>query len=366
MCPAPRKPRNRGLPPNLYSHPRGYRYRRPDGSDCYLGHDRDAAAKAAVSANLSYAPKGSLYDKIVRGDSKSFGTFLAEYIADRLPGFEIKEGTRRERGYVLKRLQASSLGEKLVEEITTRDLHLYLQTLPSDWTRQSFRAQLMQAFSWAIQTGLREDNPASPLERPKAKRARLRLTLDHFKAIRDKAPRWLQNAMDLGLHTLQRPGDVVQMRWEQVGETALRVVQAKTGKRLELEIQPPLREVLTRCRDNVPSSFLVHRLPEKLRPRNMRAKARQEHTQVLLEQAEREFQQARKLSGLYEQEPNPPTLHEIRSLGASLYRESGWHEWQVQMLLGHSEIQMTKHYLKGHEAPWERVPAGLQTPGICY
>ena len=77
----------------------------------------------------------------------------------------------------------------------------------------------------------------------------------------------------------------------------------------------------------------------------MRAKARVHHTQVLLEQAEREFDQVRTVSGLYKRTDNPPTLHEIRSLGASLYREEGWPEGQVQLLLGHSEPQMTRHRL---------------------
>lgn len=86
---------------------------------------------------------------------------------------------------------------------------------------------------------------------------------------------------------------------------------------------------------------------------------RTHHTQVLLEQAERAFDEVREKSGLYKPTDNPPVLHEIRSLGAALYREQGWPEWQVQMLLGHSEIQMTRHYLKGHEAPWEKVTAGL-------
>jgi integrase len=165
--------------------------------------------------------------------------------------------------------------------------------------------------------------------------------------------------MDLGLHTLQRPGDVLQFRWEDITPTGLRVVQRKTGKKLEIEIGQPLLVILDRCRDRVVSPFIVHRLPEKMRPRGMRAKARVHHTQVLLEQAEREFDQVRTASGLYMRTNNPPTLHEIRSLGASLYREAGWPEGQVQLLLGHSEVQMTRHYLKGHEAPWERIEAGL-------
>jgi hypothetical protein len=43
-------------------------------------------------------------------------------------------------------------------------------------------------------------------------------------------------------------------------------------------------------------------------------------------------------------------------------RISGAGSDQVQLLLGHSEIQMIQHNLKGHEAPWERITAGLKLP----
>jgi len=72
------------------------------------------------------------------------------------------------------------------------------------------------------------------------------------------------------------------------------VIQRKTGKKLEIE--SPLRRILDRCRDEVLSPFIIHRLPEKLRPRGMRAKSRVHHTQVLLEQAEREFDHVERLA----------------------------------------------------------------------
>src|SRR3569623_2055953 len=359
MSPAPRKPGNRGLPPNLHTHPKGYRYRRPDGSYCYLGIDRQRAIEAALAANSWYAPKGDLFSKIVDENDTTLSKAIDEYLASRLPVLEIADETRKNREYVLRKIQGSDLGSRLVDEITTRDLYLYLNSQATDWVRQSRRAMLLQLFSWAIQTGLRQDNPASALERPKAKSSRQRLSLAEFNTLRAHAPAWLQNAMDLGLHTLQRPGDVLLFRWDDLTATGLRVVQRKTGKRLEIEIGPALREVLNRCRDAVVSPFIVHRLPEKMRPRGMRAKARVHHTQVLLEQAEREFDEVRIASGLYKNVSHPPTLHEIRSLGASLYREARWPEEKVQIQLGHSEVQMTRHYLEGHEAPWEKIDAGL-------
>ena len=360
MSPARRKPENRTLPPNLYTHPRGYRYRRPDGSWCYLGFDRAKAVEAALAANLHYSPKGNLFDKIIDDNNKILADVIEEYLKTKLPQFEIADETRKNREYALRKIQLSELGRMRVDAITTRDLYLFLAAQSTDWVRQNRRAMFLQLFTWAIQTGLRHDNPATALERPKAKRSRQRLTIEEFNILRECAPLWLQNAMDLGLHTLQRPGDILMLRWEDMTPNSLRVIQKKTGKKLEIEIEQPLRTILDRCRDRVVSPFIVHRLPEKMRPRGMRAKSRVHHTQVLLEQAEREFDLVRTASGLYKPTDNPPTLHEIRSLGASLYREAGWPEGQVQLLLGHSDVQMTRHYLEGHDAPWERITAGLK------
>ena len=64
--------------------------------------------------------------------------------------------------------------------------------------------------------------------------------------------------------------------------------------------------------------------PKKFRPRGMRTKSRVHHTQVLLKQAERAFDEVRTDSGLYMRNSNPPTPYEIRSLVAALYRDAGW------------------------------------------
>lgn len=168
--------------------------------------------------------------------------------------------------------------------------------------------------------------------------------------------------MDLQLHTLQRPGDVLLMRKDQVREGYLYLVQEKTGRRLKLKIEGGLAEVINRCNDDVSSPLLVHRLPERLRATKDRAKNRVHHTQVLIAQADRAFADLRLSSNLFGKDDSPPTLHEIRSLGASLYRQAGWSEAEVQRLLGHSEIKMTKHYLVGHEPPWDEVSAGLNLP----
>lgn len=64
---------------------------------------------------------------------------------------------------------------------------------------------------------------------------------------------------------------------------------------------------------------------------------------------------------------HPPTFRESCSLGAHLYREAGRAsglreptvEQQIEALLGHKDIDMTRAYLAGHEPPWEDVDCGL-------
>lgn len=62
------------------------------------------------------------------------------------------------------------------------------------------------------------------------------------------------------------------------------------------------------------------------------------------EQLTRAFQDARVAAGITG--TNPPTFHEIRSLGGALLSEAGWQVEQVEGLMGHSSARMTQHYLE--------------------
>jgi integrase len=66
-------------------------------------------------------------------------------------------------------------------------------------------------------------------------------------AIREKAPEWLQIAMDLGYATASRPSDMVALRWSNVGE-ALTMRQEKTSQRMSFSMTPELASILDRAR----------------------------------------------------------------------------------------------------------------------
>src|SRR5690606_16258779 len=167
--------------------------------------------------------------------------------------------------------------------------------------------------------------------------------------------------MDLSLLTLLRREDVATLRFADVHDDALWVVPQKTegssAVRLRIKMGPELAALVARCRDAVVSPYLVHRLPEKAKPRGKGAAGRVHHTQVMPEQITRAFAEARDAAGVGGE--SPPTFHEIRSLGGALLREQGWSLQQVQALMGHASEAMTSVYLEGHEVPWSEVETGL-------
>jgi len=166
--------------------------------------------------------------------------------------------------------------------------------------------------------------------------------------------------MDLSLVTLLRRDDVVSLKFSDVHDGFLWVVPQKTEGsslvKLKIRVGDELAALLSQARDAVLSPYVVHRLPDRARPSDKRAAARQHHTQVMAEQLTRAFQDAREAAGILGD--NPPSFHEIRSLGGALLNESGWEIERVQGLMGHSSTSMTEHYLDGHDIAWQEVQTG--------
>src|SRR3546814_20040770 len=100
--------------------------------------------------------------------------------------------------------------------------------------------------------------------------------------------------------------------------------------RLQIAMSDDLAALLARCRDAVVSPYVVHRLPEKARPSDKRAKGRDHHTRAMPEQITRAFKDARDAAGITGK--GAPTFHEGRSLRGALLQEGGWTVEQGQAL----------------------------------
>lgn len=360
----PRSKARAGWPDNLYPNRGGFKYRHPvTRRETWMGLDRAKAFAAAKKLNALLAPSGDLVDRVV-GAQETVSEAIATFRADDVPGRKWKPKTAEVYESVIRRTE-SGLGTRALATLTVKDCATFIRTVTdSARARQQFRLVLGWILACAVEEGWIDTNPALQTRKFTHERQRDRLTLDAYNAIWTHAPAWLRNAMDLSLLTLLRREDVASVRFADVREGSLWVVPTKTEGtsrvRLQIAVTEPLAALLARCRDSVLSPYAIHRLPEKARPSHMRAKDRDHHTQVLPEQLTREFAETRDRAGIVSE--NPPTFHEIRSLGGALLMDAGSTLPQVQALMGHSTEAMTKLYMEGHEVPWQPVSPGLALP----
>ena len=369
MSPRPRNKANKGLPQNLYLDARRgtYRYRRPtDGVWFPFGSDRAKAIDAAKQLNLEFMRGADLVHKVQGVASDLFSEFLDTYERDILPPRELAKGTLDL--YAVRFRQFRRAFEGLaVDQITIRIVAELLDSLTPRAANQA-RALLIDVFNHAASKGLCPDNPAASTIAKLEKKQRKRHTIEGVRAIRDKAPAWLQNAIDLALITAQRRTDILAMRFDDVRDGHLYVVQQKTSKAsdaawIRFKVTPQLQAVLTRCRDNVPSPFLIHRRPE--RKRQKQAEQKEHWTKIEERYLTRAFKEAREQAGCYANwtDEEQPGFHEIRALSLHLYKKAGK---DGQRIAGHASEEMTKNYQRDHaDVVWSDAIPDLDITDIA-
>jgi len=367
MVPRPRNKANKGLPQNLYFDARRgtYRYRRPtDGKWFQFGDDRGRAIDAASQLNLAFLRGGDLVATVLGEESVTLGEFLGTYERNVLPARELAKATLDLYAVRFRQIRAT-LGERPVDQITIRMIAEFLEPLTARAANQA-RAILVDVFNHAAAKGLCPDNPAASTIPKIEKKQRKRHTVEGLKAIRGKSPPWLRNAIDLALITAQRRGDILDMKFEDVRDGYLYVVQNKTEKAsdagwLKIRVTEQLEEILGRCRDDILSPYLVHRRPER-----KKARAGKDHwTKVDERFLTRAFKDARDAAGCYSdlKEEEMPGFHEVRALSLHLYKRAGK---DGQKIAGHTTETMTRNYLKGHDdVVWSEVDPDLDIRDIA-
>lgn len=192
--------------------------------------------------------------------------------------------------------------------------------------------------------------PGIKHHQPYREKQRKRHTVEGLKAIREVAPPWLRNAIDLALITAQRRSDILDMRFDGVRDEFLYLVQKKTAMASDtawtrFKVTDELQAVITRCRDNVASPFLIHRKPQRLLQKQ--AQTKEHWTKVEERFLTRSFKEARELAGCYAdwKKEEMPGFHEVRALSLHLYKRAGKNG---QTIAGHASETMTKNYQKDH------------------
>jgi integrase len=354
-----RQAARRNWPANLYQNSSGYLYfKNPmTGKTAGLGNDLKKAIARVNVANLQLEKVKAERDLIAATSSAvvTLASRCDEYEKEFAVG---KANTVKVVKSQLNAIRGSALSKKPIDEFTSKDAaDMVKQAVEARGARmaQTIRSRLRDVFRDAILHGLVQTNPVDVVLNPRSTVKRARMSESDFWAIHKHAPRWLQNAMLLALHTGQRKSDVIEMQFEHCKDGYLWVTQMKTGMKLKILLSTVLKEsslqsLITQCRDKAVSRYLVH-FPAETRSHKRGSK-------VGVRALDDAFAKAREKSEIaFAEGTTPTTFHEIRSLSARLYSEAYGKDF-AQALLGHRAASMTELYKDVRGQQWVEVKAG--------
>ena len=346
-----------------------WRYKHPvTGKFHSLGTNEAEAIAIATEANTRLAEQRTrqilaISDRIATSKGKAIttSTWLDRYQAiqdDRLKSGDIRLNTYKQKAKPVSLLRERA-GMKLISSVDVRDIAQLLdEYIAAGQPRmaQVVRSVLIDVFKEAQHYGEVPPgyNPALATKQPKRKITRQRLSLEEWQKIFDIADanhRYMGNAMLLALVTGQRLGDISKMKFSDIWEDHLHVIQEKTGSKIAIPlslrlnaINWSLRDVVARCRDYAVSPYLVH---------FFRATSQAERgAQVKSNTLTMNFSKARDLAGIDWGEGSPATFHEQRSLSERLYKEQGL---DTQKLLGHKTQRQTDRYNDDRGKGWNKI-----------
>lgn len=373
MAARPRK--NNVSVPNLYPlysrkvNKVYWRYKHPvTGKFHSLGTNEAEAIAIATEANSRLAEQRTrqilaISDRIATSKGKAIttSTWLDRYQAiqdDRLESGDIKLNTYKQKAKPVSLLRERA-GMKLISSVDVRDIAQLLDeyiTAGQPRMAQVVRSVLIDVFKEAQHYGEVPPgyNPALATKQPRRKITRQRLSLEEWQKIFDIADarhRYMGNAMLLALVTGQRLGDISRMKFSDIWDDHLHVIQEKTGSKIAIPlslrlnaINWSLRDVVARCRDYAVSPYLVH---------FFRTTSQAERgAQVKANTLTMNFSKARDLAGIDWGEGSPATFHEQRSLSERLYEAQGV---DTQKLLGHKSPNQTARYHDDRGKEWIKI-----------
>ncbi|EOV9599074.1 site-specific integrase [Cronobacter malonaticus] len=373
MAARPRK--NNVKVPNLYPlysrkvNKVYWRYKHPvTGKFHSLGTDEAQAIAIATEANSRLAEQRTrqilaLSDRIATSKGKAITTltWLDRYWKiqeERLESGDIRPNTFKQKAKPVALLR-ERVGMKLISAVDVRDIAQILdEYITSGHPRmaQVIRSVLIDIFKEAQHFGEVPPgyNPALATKQPRLRINRQRLSLEEWQKIfniADSTHRYMGNAMLLALVTGQRLGDISNMKFTDVWDDHLHIIQEKTGAKLAIHlslklnaINWSLRDVVARCRDYAVSPYLVHFFHATSQAtRGARVKS---NTITM------NFSKARDKAGIQWGDGTPATFHEQRSLSERLYKAQGI---DTQKLLGHKSPNQTARYHDDRGKGWIKI-----------
>jgi integrase len=306
-----KRTRNFDLPPHMAMKGGSYYYVCNGSPRVWIPLGTDRAKALRLWAEHEAGPQVGL----------SVGELVQRYI-DRSD--DLTDGTLKQYKSFQRALEAAF--PIPANQLTAHHVALW-RDLPSQRNRKTYVNGCLAVLRAACTLGA-EQGLSSPLAvRGWTLKARDRyLTDEEYIAIRERAPEWLQIAMDLGYATASRPSDILSLKWSMVGES-LDLRQQKTTQRISFSMTEELRAILQRARAR-PLLGLTVIANARGRP----------VTKGMLGAAWRAACQA---AGVVAQ------FRDIRAKAATDAKKGGQ---DYQKLLGHANPAMSERYIKRREA----------------
>jgi len=153
-----------------------------------MGQDRVKAIKAAKKLNALLRETNDLVEQIA-GRSKPFAHVVKQFREEELAGRDMAEKTMREHNMKLNRIE-KDLGKMDAGSMTVNDFAQFLKDMTQGQrSRQQYRSLLVDICAMACAEGWMDINLAEQTRVRPPKRRRMRLTMEGYQAIYEKAPR---------------------------------------------------------------------------------------------------------------------------------------------------------------------------------
>lgn len=216
------------------------RFKNLEKSLCYLsvGIGKDLNEARRKWAELETEP--------VAAEDKSFSVIARRYMSEILPTLS----RQTQHDYTIcGALLEGVFGHLPIDSIRPRDIAEYMRVrgesakVRANREKALFSTIFNHARAWGYTDSM---NPCVGIKGFKEKPRDRYVEDDEYEAVWAVAHPTVQDAMDLALCTGQRPADVLKIDVTDIGDGTLSIKQNKTGKKLRIQIEGFLSEVIDR------------------------------------------------------------------------------------------------------------------------
>ena len=236
--------RKNGLPRRVYLRHGAYFFVRPaDGKWLRLSAERDGlpAMLRALAALVD-----------TERTSDTMPAVITRWLAAKRAEWSDKTATDQDR---IAAEMSAAFAKGTPRQVTTPIAAEYLRRyVATPRTYNLHRSMLRQVLAFAALEGLREGwNPIDNIPQKQLKGRKRWVADEEVKLLKAAALKQTRNGealvqmIDLALLTGQRIGDLIGLRWQDVGKEGIRVQQGKGGERLLIEWTPHLRSAIKAC-----------------------------------------------------------------------------------------------------------------------